>query len=279
MDDFASRTDATQEFLDSLPELEPGATFLFACHPGVECFNACCGDLTLMLTPYDVMRLRRALGLDSREMIQRHLEVAAQPGAFPSVRLKMAEGEGRPCPFVTPEGCSIYPDRPGACRTYPLGRAARPDGRGGVCERHFVVREDHCKGFAAGRDWTAEQWLQDQGLEPFTEYNDRYMRLMAKQRATGRGLDARQVNMAFLALYQLDNFQRFLREMRVFERVEAPEERQQAVFADEEACLDFGLDWLELVLTGSSDTLAPKAGSTPGPGGGPSREESGGQDA
>ena len=65
----ASDADATQAFLDSLPELHPGEHFRFACHPGVPCFNACCSDLNLMLTPYDAMRLRRALHIGATDFL------------------------------------------------------------------------------------------------------------------------------------------------------------------------------------------------------------------
>lgn len=58
-------SDASRELLDSLPELKPGETFCFDCNPDVPCFNRCCAELTLPLTPYDVLRLRRNLGLGS----------------------------------------------------------------------------------------------------------------------------------------------------------------------------------------------------------------------
>ena len=40
--------------------------FRFACHPGVVCFTECCRDLKLLLTPYDVIRLKNRLGLQFR---------------------------------------------------------------------------------------------------------------------------------------------------------------------------------------------------------------------
>ncbi len=118
--------DQTQDFLNNLPELEPGKTFGFACHPGVRCFNACCGDLNLMLTPYDVLRLRKGLGHDSKKFIHNHAEITRTPSVgFPMCKLRMLDNAKRSCPFVRDEGCSIYENRPGACRTYPLGRASR----------------------------------------------------------------------------------------------------------------------------------------------------------
>lgn len=255
-----SEKDATQEFLDSLPELKSGEAFRFACHPGVGCFNACCGDLNLVLTPYDVLRLRRGLGgMSSRDFVAAHAETAVQPDTgFPMLKLRMAEGPGRPCPFVRPEGCSLYADRPAACRTYPLGRATRLGPDGALEEQFFVVREDHCQGFAEAREWTSRTWLADQGLAPYNAAGDRFMRLLSDWRATGRALDGRRASMAFLALYQPDDFQRFLRDMKVFERLEAAPDREERVLADEEAALDFGLDWLGLTLLGRAGALRPR---------------------
>ena len=34
-------------------ELRDDSTFQFRCHPGIACFNACCKDIDITLTPYD----------------------------------------------------------------------------------------------------------------------------------------------------------------------------------------------------------------------------------
>lgn len=251
--------DESREFLQSMPQLNPGETFQFRCHPGVDCFNACCSDLNLMLTPYDALRLRRALGKSSREFIHAHCLVAAgQDLGFPMVRLRMLDDDRQSCPFVRPEGCSVYPDRPGACRTYPLGRASMLDDDGNLVEHFFIVQEPHCNGFKEKSHWSSGEWLQDQGLEEYNEANDRYMRLMNRWKGQGRALDERQANMAFLALYQPDDFRRFITDMHMFDRVDVDEERQRAIMEDEEAALAFGLDWLELILMGDCPGLEKK---------------------
>lgn len=251
--------DETQEFLDHLPELRPGATFQFACHPQVPCFNACCSDLTLMLTPYDVLRLRRGLGMASREFIRPFCEVAAQGTAgFPTVRLRMLENDRRACPFVREAGCSVYENRPSACRTYPLGRATRLDDAGQPMEQFFVVKEPHCRGFEQQRQWSSETWLANQGLEDYNRFNDRLMELMSRVRRAGRSLDQKQVNLAFLALYQPDDFRRFVQDMGVLSHVVLDPERERAMLQSEEAMLEFGMDWLELALIGRCATLARK---------------------
>ncbi len=254
-----SQRDATEEFLDSLPELEPGKTFAFSCHPGISCFNACCGDLNLMMTPYDVLRLRNGLNMDSKKFVHTHLEISRTPETgFPLVRLRMLDDRKRSCPFVRDEGCSVYENRPGACRTYPLGRASRVDEAGNLVEQFFIVQEQHCNGFEETKEWTSEEWLKDQGLEKYNEINDRYMQLMTKVRKQGKVLDDRQLNMTFLALYQIDNFQKFITDMNVFSRLELNGEEQEQILGDESRCLDFALDWVELVLTGESQNLQPK---------------------
>lgn len=251
-----SDTDATQQFLESLPELKAGERFQFACHPGVPCFNACCSDLNLMLTPYDVLRLRKTLGYSSQEFIQNHAVVGMAPDTgFPHLRLRMCDDSRKSCPFVSEKGCTIYPDRPGACRTYPLGRATRPSKDGSVSERFFIVREPHCKGFKEAKDWVSGEWLSDQGLIAYNTMNDRYMGLLARQKDKGEPITSGQTNMAALALYQLDNFLKFINDTGVLTRLKITEERKQAILGDEEERLTFAIDWLELILFGSSDNL------------------------
>ncbi|QJT09653.1 YkgJ family cysteine cluster protein [Oceanidesulfovibrio marinus] len=253
-----SERDETQAFLDSLPELKHGEQFCFQCHPSIECFNACCADLNLSLTPYDALRLRRALGEDSETFLTTRTDISTYPDTgYPRVHLRMRDDTARrPCPFVTEEGCSVYLDRPAACRTYPVGRATRVV-RGGVGERFFVVREDHCQGFTEPKEWTPETWMADQGLEPYNVMNDRTMKLMAQQKSQGLAITAKQATMLLLALYQPDKFQKFVGEMGVFEHVEG-EFDPQTVLADEETALGFGHDWAALILYGDHDRLQRK---------------------
>lgn len=254
-----SELDDTEEFLNNLPELEAGKTFAFSCYPGISCFNACCGDLNLMLTPYDMLRLRKELGHDSKKFIHNHADITRTPNiGFPMTKLRMLDNSKRSCPFVREDGCSVYKNRPGACRTYPLGRASRVGEDGEMIEQFFIVQERHCRGFEEEKEWTSGEWLKDQGLEEYNEVNDRYMRLMTRARKAGVVLDERKLNMVFLALYQVDNFTKFIKDMNVFARLEVSEKRQAAILSDEEECLNFALDWVELIVLGSSENLQPK---------------------
>jgi len=250
--------DETKEFLASLPELEEGKTYKFKCYPGIGCFNACCSDLNMILTPYDILRMRQATGKSSIDFLRVYTYGHHDPLTnFPVFKFAMTDGGRRPCQFVTDQGCSIYADRPGACRMYPLGRATRPDGKGGVREQFFIVKEDHCMGFEEQEEWTGASWKEDQGFREYTASNDRYMSILARVKEGGRPVSDKMSHMATLAMYKVDEFQRFITHMHLFDRVDVPEKRQKAILEDEFVALAFAMDWFELMLFHDTSKLKP----------------------
>ena len=213
----------------------------------------------MMLTPYDILRLRRALGMGSIDFLRQHTTMHMDEATnFPEFHLRMTDSVDRKCAFVTEQGCSVYADRPGACRMYPLGRATRPDGKGGVVEQFFIVVEDHCMGFREKEEWTGASWKADQGFEDYTNFNDRYMNTLALIKQAGSPVPEKMGHLSTLALYKLDEFQRFIQKMQVFSRLEVDEERQKKIMNDEEATLEFALDWIELMLFNSTPNLKSK---------------------
>ena len=140
-----------------------GDSFRFNCHKDISCFTECCAKLKLILTPYDILRMKNRLELTSDEFLDKFTDTDMESHRrFPMVKLKMRDDEEKTCPFVTKEGCNIYEDRPGACRIYPIGRAARmvdADGEKRSNDKFFVVEEAHCLGFQEQKVWTLEEWL------------------------------------------------------------------------------------------------------------------------
>ena len=163
--------------------------FTFACHPGVPCFTECCRDLRLVLTPYDILRLKNRLGLASGAFLDDYTELQlGEHNGFPAVFLRMGTDERRTCPFVTPQGCRVYEDRPGACRIYPVGRgASKNESQGPTREIFFVVREPHCQGFQEPTEWTVGDWSKDQGLEHYNYFNDLWMEIITHRGSLGTG--------------------------------------------------------------------------------------------
>lgn len=246
----------------SLPEIAPEEKFRFACGPELPCFNRCCAQVSLPLTPYDVLRLSRNLDLPSAEFLSLYTGRRPEPETgFFSFHLRMLDTPRAPCPFVRSSGCSVYQDRPGACRFYPLGRGARLS-REGIAERFFMIREEYCRGFEAGPERSAQEWFAGQGLKPYNYFNDRYMRLLSLVAASGSPLDGRLAAMAVLCLWQIDRFREFIIGMDLFSRLDLDAGLQslclQESAAGNEACLDFGLAWLELAIFGEAPGLKSK---------------------
>ncbi|MBQ7739514.1 MAG: YkgJ family cysteine cluster protein [Desulfovibrionaceae bacterium] len=248
-----------QDFVESLPEIQADEKFCFDCHPQVPCFNQCCAELTLPLTPYDVLRLCRHLDLNATEFINTYADQTINEATgFPQLTLRMNKEPGEPCPFVSPVGCMVYENRPSACRAYPLGRGTKM-GVSGIVERFFMVHEEHCHGFDEGHKRTPNEWFQDQGLIPYNESNDRYMRLMSMVQATEKPLDHRLQSMCRLTLYHPDQFRAMIDKMKIFTRVRGKNLNCDLIMQDslegDAACLDFALDWMELVIFGQAANI------------------------
>ena len=167
-----------------MPELTPIATeetFRFACHNRVSCFNQCCRDLNQVLTPYDVLRLKKHLNISTREFFETYAMV--YPGSatgLPVASFRFSNDDARLCPFVTSRGCSVYPARPSSCRIYPLARALRRNRHDGRTQVHYaLLRESHCLGFGEPGVQTVRQWIAGQQLEAYLAMNDALMELIA----------------------------------------------------------------------------------------------------
>ncbi len=235
--------------------------FQFSCHKGVPCFTDCCRDLRLILTPYDIIRLKNRLGLSSKEFLDTHTvsEFDTAMG-LPTVLLKMKEDSRRSCFFVSAEGCTIYEDRPGACRVYPLGRAAQKGvGAEGVREKYFVVKEPHCRGFEEKKTWNIHEWLSDQEVDTYNEMNDYWTEVTTSQHPDRyKGLDGKKIQMFFMASYNLDSFKKFVFSSKFLDLFEIDRKTQEEIRSDEVALLKFGCRWLKFSLFGEA-TIQVKA--------------------
>jgi Fe-S-cluster containining protein len=241
-----------------------GGSFSFACHPGVACFNQCCRRLELWLTPYDCLRLKQHLGLTSQEFIEAHTEVEAGQNGWPMPRLKMREDDPeRTCPFLAAggAGCSVYAHRPGACRTYPLGRATKGGSASDAPleESWFLVREEHCQGFAEGRTWTPEEWTKDQGLEVYHAVNDLFLPIISRQAPDANPqVIAQKMRMFALAAYDLESFRGFVGQSRFKELFAVDPMRLELAAVNDLELLKLGFDWLRFAVFGDP-TLALRA--------------------
>jgi len=242
-------------FLDSEPAVESrlkGAdTFSFQCRPDLACFNSCCRGKHLPLSPYDVLRLKRALRLHSDEFLSRYAVYRMDPASgFPIVSLKMSENREQICPFVTGEGCSVYPDRPTVCRLFPLGRSSRrADGVSLPDAVFYVLDAPGCLGIKEEKLWHVKEWEANQGLGPFLDMDDKMLGIFFHpRRKPGRVLTDRQLQMIFVAAYNLDVFREFVFKSDFLKRYPTDLQTRKRIQRDDESLLQLGLDYLEKSL-------------------------------
>lgn len=238
--------------------------FRFHCHPKTACFTKCCARLRLILTPYDVLRLKNRLGLQSDLFLEQFTEtVFDPPNRFALVRLKMDDGPGQTCPFLAKTGCTVYSDRPVACRLYPLGRAATLLKQGGGArDKFFLVRESHCLGFEENRGWTVQEWLQHEGIKEYNAKNDPWLDIVTSDKTLGaQGNLARKHRMFFMASYNLDRFRDFIFRSRFLEAFAVPRPLIRQLAEDDTALMTFGFRWLRFSLYG--EPTMPIKGAAP----------------
>lgn len=240
-----------------------GGTFTFACNDTVPCFTRCCHSADLLLYPYDIIRLKKSLGMTSEEFLLAHTVTAFRDNPyFPGVMLRMSDKEGAPCSFLTEKGCTVYQDRPYSCRAYPLEPAMAGDGKNGVTITASVVRHSHCKGHGLGEEWTAEKWMADQGMDRYNKQNIAWARvasLLCSPNTFGaKGADNPAMNMAYMASYNMDTFRRFVFESSFLKRFSVPKKRLKLVKHDDVALMRLGFDWI-LQFLGNQGTLKEKA--------------------
>ena len=238
--------------------------FKFKCHPGVKCFTQCCRGINIILTPYDIIRLKNRLGLSSDEFLAIYTEPQIlEKTGLPVITLKLLDSEAagddpdrKACPFVRDDGCLVYQDRPTACRYYPLGVASlshKEDVEGG--EFYFFVNEPHCLGFEEEKEWTVAEFREDQGVDKHDQVNAEWTDLVVRKRSfpPNMQLTEQTRQMFFLASYNIDKFRDFVFTSSFLNRYDIDAATLEKIRQDEIALLQFGLKWIRWLLFKQGD--------------------------
>lgn len=218
--------------------------FKFRCHPGVSCFTSCCRDINIILTPYDVLRMKNGLGISSEEFLDRHTIIIPKKGRLiPLVILKMNEDDKR-CPFVSDSGCRIYNDRPWPCRMYPL--TLNDDGT-----YSLITDSSRCKGLEEEDTNKIIEWLRTQEVEEFDELNEFLSSLTIQLQSNKLNIENPQIQqMVFMSLYNIDKFRKFVFESSFLDRLEVEEDILEKIKKDDADLLRFAFEWIKFGLFG-----------------------------
>ncbi len=239
------------EILKEYPRLSRDDKFKFACHPKVPCYNKCCQDINIFLTPYDIVRLKNRLNISSGEFLAKYtIMLADRSQDYPILQLKMNDTEEKECPFVTKLGCSVYEDRPWPCRMYPVGSASPKEGSD---EEHFyfMMKEDVCRGFEEGNEWTIGEWLDNQEVTPYDEMGELFKEIAFHEYfRKDKKLTAKKIDFFFMAAYNIDEFKRFVNESSFLQRFDVDENSIKKIMEDDKELLKFAFQWLKFALFG-----------------------------
>lgn len=229
----------------------------FSCHKGISCFNQCCKQADVMLAPYDVIRLKNHLNMTSEDFLKEYT-VPWEMEAKGVVGVKLKTNEDKHCLFMTENGCSVYADRPSACRYYPYGLMGIKHAEAKTDEQaYFRIKEDHCKGFDEIAEDTPQMTIKEyrkaQGVEIYDDMNIDWIRIMLKKKSTGPSIgkpSESSLQMLFMATYDMDRFKRFLQSPNFRKIYDISDEEFERITTNDVERLKFGYRLMLQVLFG-----------------------------
>ena len=247
--------DAPFELSPVMPTMLGGEKVIqFRCHKDVGCWNACCSNIDITLTPYDIIRLKNRLDMSSGDFLKAYtVPYEMDQDGTPGVKFRPVEG-GTACQFMKPEGCAVYEDRPTACRYYPVALLSMRN-QDEYTDRtsYAFVQEKHCLGHQEPRSLTIDEYRQEQGVDVYDEKGRGWRQLVLKKKSAGPAIGkppAISNQLFFMASYDVDRFRAFVSSDAFNKTYDVPLEVMATLLADDEALMEFGYNFLKHTLFG-----------------------------
>lgn len=266
-DDRFKKLSEDSPFQDSpvMPNMLEGSTPLqFRCHKDVKCWNACCANIDITLTPYDILRLKNRLGMSSGDFLKEYtVPYEMDKDGTPGVKLRAVEG-GTACRFMVPEGCSVYEDRPTACRYYPVALLSVRRSDEFVDRLSFaLVQEKTCFGHQEPDTQTIDEYRAAQGATEYDEKGRGWRQLILKKKSAGPAIGkppAITNQLFFMVSYDIDRFRAFVVSDAFNHTYDLPVDTLAELLADDEKLMEFGYAFLRQVLFGEDKIVLEKEG-------------------
>jgi len=224
-----------------LEEVHP---FKFNCSKEISCYTQCCRDITIVLTPYDVLRLKTGLEISSGEFLDKYTHMIPQKDRLiPLVILKMNETDKK-CSLVSDEGCTVYSDRPWPCRMFPLD--LNEDGT-----YSLISDNSRCLGLNEDNIRKISDWLEEQGIKPYEEMNEFLSSLTIQLQSHQLDVTNPKIQqMIMMALYNIDKFREFVFNSTFLDRLEVEKDILDKITDSDHDLLKFAYEWLKFGLFG-----------------------------
>ncbi len=238
-----------------VPAMVDGSKVIqFRCRKGISCWNACCSNIDISLTPYDVLRLKNRLDISSTEFLKEYtVPYEMEKDGIAGVKFRPVEN-GTACRFMKPEGCSVYEDRPTACRYYPVALLSmRRQDEYTDTNSYALVKEGHCLGHNEPRQITIDEYRKEQGLEDYDELARGWRQLVLKKKSSGPTVgkpSKRSLQLFFMACYDVDRLREFVASEPFGQLYDLPDEELLKILASDTELMLFGFRFLRQVLFG-----------------------------
>jgi hypothetical protein len=150
------------------------------------------------------------------------------------------------------EGCSVYEDRPTACRYYPIGLVSRRrQDENFDTSAYAVVKEAHCLGHFEDRKLTIDEYRAEQGLDDYDKHGHGWRQLVLKKKSAGPSVgkpSKRSLQLFFMACYDIDRFRIFINSDGFKQGFDITDEQYAIFNEDDVALLEFSYKFLKQVL-------------------------------
>jgi Fe-S-cluster containining protein len=250
-----------------VPEMCDGnKTIQFQCRKGISCWNACCSNIDISLTPYDILRLKQLLNLSSGEFLQQYtVPYELDQGGIAGVKLRPIEN-GTACRFMKPEGCGVYADRPTSCRYYPVALLSmRKQDEYTDTRAYALVKEEHCLGHKEPREISIDAYRSEQGAEEYDELARGWRQLILKKKSSGPSVGKptkSSLQLFFMVCYDVDRFRDFVVSEGFNELYDLDTEETIEILGDDTKLMLFGFRFLKQVLFGENTIPLKKDAAT-----------------
>jgi Fe-S-cluster containining protein len=243
-------------------QLDGDHRFNFRCYKGIGCFNACCRSIDITLTPYDILRLKNRLDLSSSDFLAKYTApFEFEKDSIAGVKLRTRD-DTTECQFMTEEGCSVYEDRPTACRYYPVALVSlRKQDEFTDTASYALVKEAHCLGHNEPRELSIDEYRAEQGVQEYDDLARGWRQLILKKKSSGPAVgkpSLRSRQLFFMACYDIDRFRTFVMSDGFRNSFELPDEEVVKMLANDVELLQFSFRFLRQVLFGE-ETITIRA--------------------
>jgi len=118
---------------------------------------------------------------------------------------------------------------------------------------YAMVKEPHCLGHFEDKTQTIEEYRREQGVDEYDRKAHAWRQLVVKRKSAGPAIGKPTPvsnQLFFMASYDVDRFRAFVMSPSFNDTYDIPVDVMALLIADDEALLDFGLNFLRHTLFG-----------------------------